>query len=322
MILLWGIQDDAPMGMVMEDLLHAGADFIFLDQHNVFSDDIEYSFNQDSGGQGLIYSNVGRIDLHDMSVAYLRPYNFREFDAAQNKSLDDPLILRGAAFEMQLIACLNASSAVVVNRTDPSSTNNSKPYQLSLIHKTGFKIPETFISNDNLAVKKFLLGNHSSIYKSISGVRSIVSRVENAQLEYLQDVSWCPTLFQKLIPGTNYRVHVIGNKILALRVHSDRLDYRYGNTTMISEDLPTEVAVKCRNLNALLGLHFSGIDLIRTPEDEWYCLEVNPSPAYSYFQHKSGEPISQALCAFLMEQDKMSVISNAQSLRALLFPDL
>ena len=322
MILLWGIQDDAPMGMVIENLLQAGADFIFLDQHNVFSDDIEYSFNQDSGGRCVIYSQSGRIDLYDMSVAYLRPYNFREFDSAKNKTMDDPMILRAASFEMQLIACINASDAVIVNRSDPSSTNNSKPYQMALIRKTGFKIPESFISNDKQAVKNFLLGNPSSIYKSISGVRSIVSRVENAQLEYLQDVSWCPTLFQKLIPGTNYRVHVIGDRIFALRIHSDRLDYRYGNTSMFVEDLPVEIATKCHALNSMLGLHFSGIDLIRTPEEEWYCLEVNPSPAYSYFQHKSGSPISQALCAFLMEQDKMSFISNAESLRAFLIPDL
>jgi glutathione synthase/RimK-type ligase-like ATP-grasp enzyme len=310
MILLWGIQDDAPMGMVMQDLIHAGADFIFLDQHDIFSDDIEYSFDHDFGERCIISSKTRMIDLNEMTVAYLRPYNFREFESAKNKTMDDPLIQRAAAFEMQLIACLNASDAIITNRSDPSSTNNSKPYQLSLIRKTGFKIPETFISNDNQAVKNFLLGNPSSIYKSISGVRSIVSQVENAQLEYLQDVSWCPTLFQKLIPGTNYRVHIIGDGVFALRIHSDRLDYRYGNTTMISEELLDGIAAKCRALNALLGLHFSGIDLIRTQEDEWYCLEVNPSPAYSYFQYKSGEPISQALCAFLMDQEKR--ISNSK----------
>ena len=307
MILLWGIQDDAPMSLVMEDFIHSGADFFFLDQHDVFTDSIEYAFERESGAQCVIYSKGTRIDLKDVSAVYLRPYNFREFDTALNKSLEDPLIQRAAAFEMQLTACLNSSDAVVVNRTDPSSTNNSKPFQLSLIHKTGLKIPETYISNDNQAVKKFLLGNPSSIYKSISGVRSIVSQVENAQLEYLQDVSWCPTLFQKLIPGTNYRVHVIGDRIFALRIHSDKLDYRYGNTAMFAEELPESIAAKCRALNSLLGLHFSGVDLIRTQEDEWYCLEVNPSPAYSYFQYKSGEPISQALCAFLMDQEKQPV---------------
>ncbi len=53
----------------------------------------------------------------------------------------------------------------------------------------------------------------------------------------------------------------------------------------------------------MLGLHFSGIDLIRTPHDEWYCLEVNPSPAYSYFEKASGQPISIALARFMMAAD-------------------
>jgi hypothetical protein len=38
------------------------------------------------------------------------------------------------------------------------------------------------------------------------------------------------------------------------------------------------LADRCRKLAAGLQLPFAGIDLRRTPEDEWVCFEVNPSP--------------------------------------------
>ena len=120
----------------------------------------------------------------------------------------------------------------------------------------------------------------------------------------LEDVQWCPTLFQKVVPGNNYRVHVIKDEIFAVRIESDRLDYRYGKTTMVAEELPHDIATKCRRITSSIGLHFSGIDLMRTPDDEWYCFEINPSPAYSYFQVNSGVPISTALAKALMEADK------------------
>jgi hypothetical protein len=153
-------------------------------------------------------------------------------------------------------------------------------------------------------VERFLSGNPNSIYKSVSGIRSIVRSVSDVHRGFLADVRWCPTLFQRIVPGTNYRAHVVGDEVLAVRLESNQLDYRYGNTTMVAEELPAEVAAKCRRLNSVLGLHFSGIDLMRTPDDEWYCFEVNTSPGYSYFEHGSGQPIAATLARFMVEVDR------------------
>jgi glutathione synthase/RimK-type ligase-like ATP-grasp enzyme len=220
------------------------------------------------------------------------------------RSADDPVAGKAAGFEAQLMTFINALDGLVLNRSDPSASNNSKPYQLSVIRRSGLKIPETFISNDSNAVADFLSRHPDVIYKSISGVRSIVQTVSDTQLEYLDDVKWCPTLFQKKVPGINYRVHVLGTQLFAVRIESDRVDYRYGNTTMTVESLPEQVAAQCLTLNRLLGLHFSGIDLMRTPDEEWFCFEVNPSPAFSYFQYHSGLPISSALATCMIEADR------------------
>jgi len=303
MILLYGLIEDTPLTMVHEKLEKAGADFLFLDHRKIFDYDIEYAFSNEGGSKCIIQINGARLDLDDINVAYLRPYNFMDYPQMEGKNVDDRLALKASGFELQLMAWFDSSDALVINKSAPSASNNSKPYQLSLLSKAGFKVPSTYISNDKDLVKTFLRKNVDTVYKSISGVRSIVHKVSDEHLEFIDDVQWCPTLFQKVIDGTNYRAHVFNNQIFAVRIETDRLDYRYGKTSMVPEDLPYDVAQKCHKINEMLGLHFSGIDLMRTKDDEWYCFEVNPSPGYSYFELNGGQPISTALARFLMDAD-------------------
>jgi hypothetical protein len=48
-------------------------------------------------------------------------------------------------------------------------------------------------------------------------------------------------------------------------------------------------------LTSDLGLSLSGIDLRLTPAGEWYCFEVNPSSAFTYYQEATGHPIAALL---------------------------
>lgn len=48
-----------------------------------------------------------------------------------------------------------------------------------------------------------------------------------------------------------------------------------------------------------MNLPLAGIDLRRTPQDEWYCFEVNPSPAFSFYEQITGQPIARAVALLL-----------------------
>ena len=48
-------------------------------------------------------------------------------------------------------------------------------------------------------------------------------------------------------------------------------------------------------LSQRLELPLCGIDLKCTPDGDYYCFEVNPSPAYSYYQENSGHDIASAI---------------------------
>jgi glutathione synthase/RimK-type ligase-like ATP-grasp enzyme len=66
-----------------------------------------------------------------------------------------------------------------------------------------------------------------------------------------------------------------------------------------SIDIPDDVAAACTGMTRALGLVLSGIDLLRTPDGEYYCFEVNPSPGFLFYERSTGQPISEAVAHLL-----------------------
>jgi glutathione synthase/RimK-type ligase-like ATP-grasp enzyme len=99
-------------------------------------------------------------------------------------------------------------------------------------------------------------------------------------------------------------VHVVGSEVFATRIESEAVDYRYASQDGLSNEmcpitLPPEVEQNCRTLSQRLNLPLCGIDLKLTPEGRYYCFEVNPSPAYTYYQDHTAQPIAQAIAGWL-----------------------
>jgi glutathione synthase/RimK-type ligase-like ATP-grasp enzyme len=168
----------------------------------------------------------------------------------------------------------------------------------------GFAVPETLITTDPGAAAEFWERHDKVVYKSLSGVRSIVAAVEQKDLERLGDVRWCPTQFQEYVPGIDYRVHVIGEEAFACRIMSDADDYRYasrwGARALIEEcDLPEGLTDGCKALAAAMDLAVVGVDLRCTPQGKWYCFEVNPSPGFTYYQDHTQQPLDRAIARLL-----------------------
>jgi glutathione synthase/RimK-type ligase-like ATP-grasp enzyme len=90
-------------------------------------------------------------------------------------------------------------------------------------------VPETLVTTDPAAVLAFLEEHGEIIYKSVSGVRSKVSKLRSEHLERIEHVSSCPTQFQQHISGVDYRVHVVGDEVFAARLVSTADDYRYAD---------------------------------------------------------------------------------------------
>ncbi|MFW9261901.1 ATP-grasp domain-containing protein [Nostoc sp. CALU 546] len=312
LILLWGITEESPLAAVHSELTSLGIPSVFIDQRDILDTEIELSVGDvlDLPVQGQIRTWYQKIDLTEITAAYLRPYDSRRLPQIAQAGVNSPAWQHAIAVDDTLMSWSEITPAFVVNRPSAMAANGSKPYQLEQIRSLGFKVPETLVTTDPEAVRSFWKLHGDIIYKSISGIRSKVSRVGVEHLERLDNVSWCPTQFQQYIPGRDYRVHVVGTEIFASEVISQADDYRYAaendeSTEIRACHLPKEVEQQCRVLAKAINLPLCGIDLRRTPGGDWYCFEVNPSPGFTYYQQFTGQPISTAIANLLAGKNRI-----------------
>ncbi len=65
--------------------------------------------------------------------------------------------------------------------------------------------------------------------------------------------------------------------------------------------LPDACLARCRQLAGATRLPFVGVDLRRTPDGRWYCFEVNPSPAFTFYDSGATNLIACAVARLLSE---------------------
>jgi len=226
-----------------------------------------------------------RLALADVGAVYARPL--------------------APAGDPAFVEWLDYADALVVNRPCRMRSNASKPWQAQLIARAGFTVPATLVTNDPDRARAFRARHARVVFKSVGGVRSIVTELDDATASRLDRVAVLPTQFQEYVPGVDVRVHVVGAGVFATEVRCDAIDYRYAHRTggvadLRAVDLPATVADRCVALAAALDLPLCGIDLRRRPDGEHVCFEANPMPAFSYYQAGTGQPIAEALVRLLM----------------------
>ena len=304
MILFAGIPSEGPLALAIAAAEALDLPHIVFNQRHAAHCALHMDWG-DGGLTGAIALGGSGIDLGTITGIYARMNDVGGLPEHRPRGRTPPdpaALLRAQAMCGLFDELLEVFSGTVVNRPSAMGSNMSKPGQAQMITAHGLLTPPTLITNDPDAVRDFYAEHGRIIYKSISAVRSIVQ--EWLPEKDLAGVANLPTQFQAMVPGVNIRTHVIGNEVFASAIESDAIDYRYGesqghDTVMTATELPPEIAASSVALTRSLGLTMSGIDLKRTPDGAWYCFEVNPSPAYSFFETMAGQPISSALARCL-----------------------
>lgn len=259
-----------------------------------------------SSPAGYIAGPDWKIDLNEITGAYVRLLGEEGRLPPPDLASDDATVVRFES-DSGLLALLEDLPCAVVNRAGGGMSNNSKVYQALVVRRCGLLTPPTLVTNDPDAARRFYdeFGGEI-IYKSLSGARSIVRRLGPEQLERLALLHHSPAQFQAFIPGDNVRVHTVGDRLFATRIHSDTVDYRYasregGHVEMEPATLPPAVAESCLALAREMDLLLAGIDLKQTPDGDIYCFEVNPCPGFLYYERFTHQPISAALADLLRD---------------------
>ena len=215
MILIWGAVYDNPLKEVFAELQSRDIPVLLIDQKYIQRSKIELDISSPVSCTINYLNQV--FHSEDVRSVYIRTYDFTQEDEWTSDKLYDEAHRHAYRFEEYMSIWLEHSTLKVVNKLSNSISNSSKPFQMDIIRKHGFKVPETIITTDPEFAKEFLAKHKKIIYKSISSFRSIVSCLTKNDISRLNDVIFCPTQFQKNIDGTDYRVHVLGEKIFPVR---------------------------------------------------------------------------------------------------------
>ena len=305
-IVLCGIPSEPPLRLAIDAAARAGIDHLVVNQRDAH----RWELRVVTGGSGIGGALVVGGAAHDLAAVtgvYVRmtsPEELPEVRGYGRRPPDPQVAAQVLAFHSLFAMWLEGASCRVANRLSVGGSNLSKPYQAQLIAAAGLPVPDTLVTNDPSAAARFGQDHDEVVFKSVSSVRSIVRRLDDDRRAQLERVRSLPTQFQRLIPGTDVRVHVVGEEVFATEIVSRAVDYRYAgrdgqDASFRPVDLPAEVEESCRRVAVALELPFCGIDLRRGPDGDYTCFEVNPSPGYSYYQAHTGQPIAEALVGWL-----------------------
>lgn len=298
MILVFGRPDDPPIGLLLDALQQRNTSYAFIDDRHLAHSRMSLAFN-DGLVDGRLTAAGEDIELRAIKSVYARLLNVVIPPDPEQAS-------HAQTFHALFTQWLDLTPALVVSRPWAMASNASKPYQAQLIAAAGLEVPETLVTNDPEEVQEFRDRHGHIVFKSISGVRSVVEELGNRHQERLDFVRNLPTQFQVAIRGTDVRVHVVGERTFATEIISDVADYRYAarsGAEAILKGIELEIDIRdaCIRLAASLDLPLCGIDLRRTPDGRWVCFEANPMPAYSYYEEHTGADISGALASLLLD---------------------
>jgi hypothetical protein len=305
-ILLCGIPSERPLARVALALEACGARFLTFNQR-AFADAEVLWADGETDLSGTLRIGANSCPLAEITSAYTRLIDDRQLPELRDEPEGSPRRLRCRQIHEELRRWLELSPLHVVNRFAPMASNSSKPYQAQLIRSAGFDVPETLVTNEPELALDFWRRHGRVVYKSASATRSIVRELDDGALRRIGDIGWCPVQFQAYVEGFDVRVHVVGREVFATRISSTRTDYRYSDPAggpspiLAPVELDDALSERCVSLTSGLGLVLSGIDLRVTPDGRAVCFEVNPNPAFNYYESHTGQPIAEALARHLCQ---------------------
>jgi glutathione synthase/RimK-type ligase-like ATP-grasp enzyme len=228
------------------------------------------------------YAGVGQPDLPDAGQAWIAHNDSRS-------SLESLLILLPVRW---------------VNGWDAFQLHQTKPVQLARVARLGAAVPRTLLGNDPAAIRQFVKQVGRAIVKPVQG-GDHTAPITLGELtpDKLDNLRYAPITVQEEIAGTNIRLFVAGERVMACEIRTAELDYRADERPeLLVHSLPPEIAALSRRIARELHLLWTGIDFRLTPEGRYVFLEANPSPMFLGFEAQTGLPLMESLVELLVTE--------------------
>jgi glutathione synthase/RimK-type ligase-like ATP-grasp enzyme len=200
---------------------------------------------------------------------------------------------------------------------------SNKSVQLQQAKLSGLKIPKTIITNQKGDLETFYHANNGNIVVKMQttlstsmeggGMFLYTSLVSPEDIEEAGLVSLCPLMFQELIAKEcELRIiYIDGIFFTGMIDTSQNLQAKTDCRLIAPEDahwqeyhLPTEICNLLTRYMKAMGLFFGAIDMIKTPDNKYIFLEVNPTGEWGMLERDLGFPIAETIATILIKKIK------------------
>jgi glutathione synthase/RimK-type ligase-like ATP-grasp enzyme len=259
-------------------------------------------------GDGLGDISLGACSLGGYhSIWYRRSRSPRPSDEITNA---EERRFASRECEHALLGALYASGKPIYNNPDRERAASRKPYQLSVAHGLGLRVPRTLITTSADAAADFVAKHGNVIHKVFTGTDLMMADTRPVRPEDLADLwrlQYAPVILQEYLElGREYRVEVIEDDCFVSEIaienpkaHFDwRLDEDYRCTPAT---LPDDLLGRLVQLTRALGLNSGAIDLRETPDGVPYFLEINPTGQFLFLEIYAGLAIGERFCRMLLQ---------------------
>lgn len=181
-----------------------------------------------------------------------------------------------------------------------AAVNRTK--QLELASKVGLQTPKTLVTNNPKKLKDFFSEcKEEIIAKTLHSSEGLpenkmifTTKITKNDLKRSSELRYAPTLFQEYVPKkTEFRITIIGDILRIAEIHSQKSektkhDWRqyddFKRTPYKRAKIPKNTEESLLKLMSKMNLKFGAADLIRTPNDEYVFLEINPNGRWWWIQ--------------------------------------
>lgn len=319
MLIITHTKDNVCIETVSEFIEQAGAEAI---RFNVDQYPLQYKLTTHfENGEWKVLLDDGET-IHDLqqctAVWYRRSYNLgsglkellsREYLGPTYKEVSRTLFGM-----LESLPCFQIERPSVYRRLD------SKEEQLRIAVRNGLKIPATCITNSPQQAKTFVeaqqrpvvtkMQSSFAVYREQEEHVVFTSEITEDHLTDMEGLSLCPMTFQeRLEKKLEMRVTIVGKKIFCFSIDSQRMDtsaidWRKEGAAMVDDwqpyELPAEMEQKLQAFMNDYGVNYGAIDLILTPDDEFYFLEINAAGEYFWLDKLCGNRISKEIAGVLL----------------------
>jgi glutathione synthase/RimK-type ligase-like ATP-grasp enzyme len=247
----------------------------------------------------------GLVNVAECHAIWYRRFNYPQ---AAARELTDPVaaeIVNAATPRALLGTLLNGFRGRWVSHPVATQQAENKLLQLRWAQTTGLSVPETLVSNDPDAIRRFCdsVGGRA-IMKSVCGTIHSQLFTLDIKPEHLADddaLRLCPTIFQGYVEGSRHlRVLCCGDEVHAVAIDSTELDWR-GNLDVptVPYALDDATARRLGTMLRLMGLRMGVFDLKIDPSGQPVFLELNPQGQFLFVEGLTGMDLIGAFTGFL-----------------------